>query len=163
MKIIFLDIDGVLNHAGTEDHAPGGCIGVDSKCVKALRLIVEATGAKIVLTSTWKEEWSPYWERCSPDAVYLMRELAKEGLTIFSKTVDDIVHRGTGIMAWLSCFGDDVGGVSDWVVLDDDIFIGYNQYTGLMSRLVKTAFGGGGLTEAHAARAIQILNGEVTE
>ena len=164
MKVIFLDIDGVLNCSTTEDHAPGGAIGIERRCVKALRLIVEATGAKIVLTSTWKEEWSPYYERCSPDVIYLMQELAKEGLTIFSKTEDDIKHRGKGISDWLACFGPDVSGdVPDWVVLDDEVFIDYNEYTYVMSHLVKTAYGGGGLTDELATRAIQILNGEVVE
>lgn len=163
MKVIFLDIDGVLNCATTEDHAPGGAIGIERRCVKALRLIVEATGAKIVLTSTWKSEWSPYWERCSPDMVYLMRELAKEGLTIFSKTEDDIKHRGKGIDDWLRCFGPDVGSnVTDWVVLDDEVFIDFLQYPDIVPRLVQTSFGGDGLTEELAARAIRILIGEPT-
>lgn len=49
MKLVFLDIDGVLN-----DHPcwPEGPELMHSQCQK-LQLIIERTGAKIVLTSTW--------------------------------------------------------------------------------------------------------------
>lgn len=153
MKVIFLDVDGVLNCASTEDRAPSYCIGVESRCVKALRRIVEATGAKIVLTSTWKEEWWSQTGMITSDFAYLMQELAKEGLSLFSKTEDDITHRGAGICAWLNTHE-----VSDWVVLDDEVYIDFDHYPSLMSRLIRTSYGGSGLTEELAARAIQILN-----
>lgn len=34
MKVIFLDVDGVLNFTGTEARAPGGCLGLASAPVK---------------------------------------------------------------------------------------------------------------------------------
>ena len=46
MKIIFLDIDGVLNYYGSKIF--------DTHCVDKLRHIIKETNAKIVLISTWK-------------------------------------------------------------------------------------------------------------
>ena len=54
MKVIFLDIDGVLNNEYSKTRAPSGVIGIDGDKVKRLRKIVESTGAKLVLTSSWK-------------------------------------------------------------------------------------------------------------
>lgn len=47
MKLLFLDVDGVLNKATTQ--------GVfEDSCFDALRYIIENTGARIVLSSTWR-------------------------------------------------------------------------------------------------------------
>lgn len=60
-KIIFLDIDGVMNNCGQDSAArtPAdpelGIIGVDPKFVAILNRIVEATGATIILSSTWRQ------------------------------------------------------------------------------------------------------------
>ena len=59
MKVIFLDVDGVLNCQKTEAKCRG-FIGVDSKKVKLLKKIVDATDAKIVLSSSWKIGWWKY-------------------------------------------------------------------------------------------------------
>ena len=47
MKIIFLDIDGVLNYNGSQI--------IDEVCLSNLRYIVKETDARIVIISTWKE------------------------------------------------------------------------------------------------------------
>jgi len=52
MKIIFLDIDGVLN--GHEWCHTGEGPRIDSQCARYLEIIVERTGAKIVLISSWR-------------------------------------------------------------------------------------------------------------
>ena len=67
MKVIFLDIDGVLNYATTAARAPCGCIGIAEPAVRNLKKIIDATGAKIVLTSTWKSEWNIDADKCTPD------------------------------------------------------------------------------------------------
>lgn len=47
MKIIFLDIDGVLNrHGDGKDFEP--------ECVANLNRVLTATGAKLVISSTWR-------------------------------------------------------------------------------------------------------------
>lgn len=142
MKVIFLDVDGVLNFMATEARAPSGCLGVASAPVKQLRNIVKATGAYIVLTSTWKDEWEFDEEKCSPDGQYLVRKLKREGLHILDKTRDKILDRGHGIRDWL----DRHPGTDRWVVLDDDIFADYEE-CGVMPRLVQTCLGVDGLNE----------------
>ena len=56
MKIIFLDVDGVLNSNKTED-VFRGFIGLDYSCIRLLKEIVDATSAEIVLVSRWKSRW----------------------------------------------------------------------------------------------------------
>lgn len=51
-KIIFLDVDGVLNsHAALNG---GVYCGMDPKCVLALNYLLEKTEAKVVLSSAWR-------------------------------------------------------------------------------------------------------------
>ena len=54
MKLVFLDVDGVLNHQhfGEDEQSK---FGFDKKCVNALRYILACVpDAKIVITSAWK-------------------------------------------------------------------------------------------------------------
>ena len=41
MKIIFLDVDGVLNYRGCKARSATGCLGVDDGKVKLLRQIID--------------------------------------------------------------------------------------------------------------------------
>src|SRR5260370_6892656 len=55
MKIIFLDVDGVLNHSGTEGwKTTKDAFVLDDECLKQLSRILISTDAKIVLSSTWR-------------------------------------------------------------------------------------------------------------
>jgi histidinol phosphatase-like enzyme len=53
MKIIFLDIDGVLNSAATPNPRKFPFI-VDKKLRARLERLLKRTGAKVVLTSNWR-------------------------------------------------------------------------------------------------------------
>lgn len=56
-KIIFLDIDGVLNRLGTDRRTRvrfRGFIGMDPELVERFNKLVETTGASVVLSSTWR-------------------------------------------------------------------------------------------------------------
>jgi len=53
MKVIFLDIDGVLNCSKT--HNPRNLpYVIDPKLLKRFERLLERTGAKVVLSSTWR-------------------------------------------------------------------------------------------------------------
>jgi len=62
MKIVFLDIDGVLNSRNklielynkTGKPHSGTSFPFDEKCLENLKKLVEETNAKIVITSTWR-------------------------------------------------------------------------------------------------------------
>ena len=63
MKVIFLDIDGVLNYTQwyTNDRNPGNINGeegdLDPLCVNRIINICNNTGAKVVISSDWRISW----------------------------------------------------------------------------------------------------------
>lgn len=155
VKLIFLDIDGVLVNRDSfrlPRTAHGGykatfCTAHPS-CVEQLNRIVEATGARVVLSSVWRLH-----------GVRVMREVfAKWGVNakIVGRTPDLrstaetilTVQRGDEINAWLS----KREGVDRFVIIDDDA-----DMNGLSDRLVQTQFEPG-LTVADADRVIAMLN-----
>jgi hypothetical protein len=156
MKVIFLDVDGVLNCI--ESKSRQGCyIGIDDIRVKRLKEIVDKTGARIVLTSTWKLGWEVTDKECMKEGgKYLDRKMKRQNLTILDKTYDQGWNRGFGITHYLNTH--DVG---TWVVLDDEIFKDY-EAEGILPHLVKTNFydENGGIQEEHVKKAIELLNKE---
>lgn len=153
MKVIFLDIDGVLNCQASGAQHRGG-IGIEPENVKHLAHIVENTGAVIVLTSTWKLHWSKNKDNQHPSGAYVDQMLSEFGLTVLDKTPLGVSQRGAGIQKYL-----EEHSVDSWVVLDDEIFPDFEQY-GILSRLVKSSFYKEGLTHELSQEAIKILNGE---
>ena len=153
MKIIFLDIDGVLNCQSSKSRCQ--CfIGIDNKKVKTLRKIVEATNSKIVLCSSWKSEWEHNKNEQKELANYLDRKLNRENLFILDKTNDNGWNRGQGIIDWMKNKS-----IESFVIIDDEIFEDYEPL-GLIDKLVKTSFydNNGGLQEEHVKLVIKILN-----
>lgn len=155
MKIVFLDIDGVLNCEGSRSRCVG-YRGIDDKKVENLAKIVKATGAEIVLISTWKEEWRKTDKsRQGILANYLDRKMKKQGLSVLDKTRDYIgerhLSRGEGILDYLMR-----NEAESYVILDDYQF-DYDA-CGLTDNYVKTDNYNGGLTEELAKKAIEILN-----
>jgi hypothetical protein len=143
----------VLNSNDTED-VFRGYIGLDYSGIKLLREIVDATGAEIVLVSSWKSRWYKDHKDCQDNlANYLDERLAEEGLKIVDKTEGSSFDRGAGIVKWLSKHS-----VESWIVLDDEIFPDYEE-CGIMPHLVKTSFYNGGLKDKHVEMAIDMLNG----
>ena len=159
MKFIFLDIDGVLNCSDTKVKSPTGCIGIDFDKVALLKQIVEETGAKIILTSTWKTDWfiTDNLNDLNKDGRYLYDCLSDQGLGILDKTVDYAwSKRGQGILDFLK------GAYCEsFVILDDGLFdfieLGLDRY------IVRTNHFKDGLTKYHVEKAINILNSEVNK
>ena len=159
LKIIFLDIDGVLNDRQSKSRCRG-FIGIDDDKVKRLWEIVTATNAKIVLCSSWKSGWELQDKDSQNElANYLDRKLKREGLFLIDKTKDSGSDRGNGIIKWL-----ETKNVSSWIVLDDEIFSDYEE-CGIIPYLIKTSFycERGGLQPEHVDKAIQLLRGVVNE
>lgn len=155
MKLIFLDVDGVLNCHYTET-AILGYIGIDPELVKQLKRIVDATGAKIILISSWKDFLS---EDCKEGAHimgdYLLERLRKEHLYIYGKVDCNTCNRGSKISEYLA----GRKGIDGFVILDDTD----SDYleSGMKDHHVQTDMHSvhGGLQEEHVKRAIRILNG----
>ena len=159
-KIIFLDVDGVLNCNSTKDLC-GYYIGIEDHKVDLLKKIVDATGAKIVLVSSWKECWykgALLKERQDDSADYLDAKLAKASLTIFDKTEDRGFNRGDGIKEYIRRLEWEGVKVGSFVILDDEMF-DYKEMK-LTKNLIQTSYTGGGLKEKHVEHAIAILGGK---
>ena len=80
MKIIFLDIDGVLTHT---DYLNWQTRHIDPERVRFLAKIVELTDAQIVLTSTWKDGYDRQSGKKDDYYVVLEHVLAEHDLKIY--------------------------------------------------------------------------------
>ena len=121
--------------------------------------VVGATGAEIVLISTWKNNWKKIEkDKFKQDALadYLDRKFKKHGLEVYDKTSDSFdgmyFSRGESILDFIYR-----NNVAEYVILDDIQF----DYDGcnLTDNFVKTD-ATVGLTQENAVRAIKILNRE---
>lgn len=138
MKVIFLDIDGVLNDAPTiiekDNDLPA------EPHLSCLKQIVDATGAEIVLSSTW---------RLFPQSRNDVRNKLKTvGLQFIDKT-KELRDRDTEIREWLSRHPE----VTNYVILDDEVEFSSE----LTAHQVITTFHEG-LLEKHVPYAIEVLN-----
>ena len=163
VKIVFLDIDGVLNYEDSTSRN-GLYLGIDEKRLRQLKRIVRATGAKIVLTSTWRIFYNlDTKEQTEQTGKYLANKFRRAHLKVYGKTPDIYwAHRGDEIKAWLEEHTE----VDQFVILDDEMFNGYEKYN-YMQHFIKTIYRTenewAGLTPYLANRAIDILNGNLPE
>ena len=161
MKVIFLDIDGVLNsekffgvesqpfryqkalsEKKSEDEI-SVIINIDPNAVAWVNYIVSKTGAEVVISSTWRSDYNiPFKMRYAG----LLKPIY--GITPFSKDR----HRGTEIQEWLN----DHSEVTHYVILDDDNDMLEEQ----LNNFVQTDWLEG-LNEECADKAVEILNKEL--
>lgn len=159
MKVILLDVDGVLNCWGTRERILG-LVGIEDRLVKRLARIVAFTGAEIWLISSWKNSWVCHDEL----GTYLDVKLAGYGLRIAGMIDYDVdpEKRGYEVMLWLyewsrdNWKGEDI---ESFVILDDEWF-DYSDWSPLKGRVVKTEFyeKDGGLKDLDVEQAVKILN-----
>lgn len=123
VKVIFLNIDGVLNTPASTSRCSipeekREIIGIDSSKLKKLKKIIADTGAIIVLTSSWKYGWERFKkDKQKSQANYMDRKFDKYGLRIYDKTPDS---DSKGIKEWLQNNFDKDEKVN-WIVIDDEI------------------------------------------
>ena len=155
MKVIFLDIDGVLNSRIYDRQRNWNeQTGIDETRLLLVKEIVEATGAEIVLSSTWRESWEQDISLCGKDGVYINEIFAKYGLKVYDKTpnLGLYAERNEEIDAWLA---ETKENIESFVIIDDYAF----DWGELSVRFVKTNPKLGlGLEEKHVRKAIEILN-----
>lgn len=151
MKVIFLDVDGVLNSKDwLENNRVRKENSVNPEKVKLLAKIVKNTNATVVLSSTW---------RCIPEHpmyMYLTDILGQNGIKIHSLTPKLGGNRPKEIKAWIDKQSEEIRFIS----LDDDFSEDDYRKYGIEYCLVKTSFYGenGGLQRNHVEMAIKILN-----
>ena len=152
MKIIFLDIDGVLNHEEWYDKVVTSKIkpinqDLDPSSIGKINRIISLTDAKIVLSSSWRVD-----SNCSTT-------LYKSGLfkdSIIDKTPyirhDENHMRGFEIQKWL----DETGyKISSYVIIDDD----KDMLDSQMNNFIQTSRWTG-ITDEDVDNCIKILNNE---
>lgn len=132
MKIIFLDVDGVLNsdeymHRVIHSNITGVEREIDIEKVRLLKQAVNKTGAKIVMTSSIRHT------QLGGKVIELLQ---REGMVV-DKTPFMNEARGEEIKAWIR----ENGNVEDFVILDDEVFKSYDDT--LMAKLIKISDGNG--------------------
>ena len=151
MKILFLDVDGVLNN---DDWAwemfnkyrievYRNNILYQPHLVQ-LRRIINETGAKIVISSSWRKIPSAYAD--------LKRWLQMYGMEVYGETPYVGGIRGDDIEAWFK--RNENEDIETYAILDDDTDMG--QHYG---HLINT-FYMEGLTQEMADKCIAMLNGQ---
>jgi len=151
MKVIFLDIDGVLNSEQfyiDRDHSPKAkkmwtkTSHIDAKAVDILNQITNKTDAKIVVSSAWRVG------RTTEELQILLKSVGVTGEVIDrTKATSFDGIRGEEIQEWISRNKCD-----SFVILDDESDMG-----DLMHRLIKTDWKIGLLPE-HVQQVIELFN-----
>lgn len=154
MKVIFLDIDGVLNFNGCRDKI-GGIYFVNDNKIKLLKEIIDRTNAKIVLSSTWRFGWfdRDYGMNTvhAEDFTKLEEKLKEFGIEFLSRTPrTQDRYRGNEIKQWLDKWGGEA--VEKFIIIDDD-----TDMKPYMDRLIQTSFKNGLMTK-NVERAVKLLN-----
>lgn len=158
-KIIFLDVDGVLNSKYTfkdnheyrkffirnmndsiEDEIIYIMLDIDLDKVFMIRDVCNLTGAKVVVSSSWRRS---RW--------YILLEeiLTNLGIPIVGVTPFISNNRGDEIRKYL-----EDNEVDDFVILDDEIFRDFKE---LENYLIKTSFYEDGLTDEISKEVVRVL------
>ncbi len=150
-RYVVLDLDGVLNsgrYFSSWKPSASGLVTIDDwyemldpAAVARLEAIVQKSGAKVVISSTW---------RMHKTVEQLATDLREHGFTgrVVGATPELRGGRGVEIQAWMDACGVTAEQI---VILDDD-----SDMLHLRPRLVKTTHDEG-LTDAHVTEALRLL------
>lgn len=158
MKLIALDIDGVLNASFTKERLDGFIFVSDCK-IELLKQLVDRTGAKVLLTSTWRHGWADLDAgldtRDAKHFVALRDKLLEFGIELMDYTPitnGAMNHRGEEIDMWMKSWEGEP--IESMVLLDDLNGCYLRPYS---SRLVRMSFTKG-LLQKHVDLAVKMLN-----
>lgn len=147
LKIVFLDIDGVLNSSpflaqrrAASSHREAALLAIDPLAVGRLDMLVRSSSAKVVVSSAWRHAYSS-----EQIGAFLMHH----GFTgeVIDSTPTLHVGRGYEIREWLIR----QPAVESFVILDD-----IKEMAPLQYALVNTS-SDTGLLDVHVDRALKIL------
>lgn len=154
MKLLFLDIDGVLN--GHEKNEAEVC-GIKPECASQLNRIIEQTDCKLVISSAWRYlihsgvmNTVGFERMLNTHGVRVYKRIA--GVTRPDANLSDKHERGKQIRDWVN--GTHRSEIERYAVVDDDDELGIPEAG---HPFVKTD-GKVGLTEADADRLIALLS-----
>ena len=150
MKVIFLDFDGVITIP------PKWYLQAD--LIKNVKKIVDETGAKIVVSSSWRREnvketindMIGKTKRCPRNKMlYWLIDNIYDVTSWFSDKKYNGTGRGGEIQTWLDKHPE----VDNYVIIDDD----GDMFDEQLYHFVQTNYEDG-LTEVETKRAIKVLN-----
>lgn len=152
IKVIFLDIDGVLR--------PATQSGFNKRCVGYINQLVDESGAKVVLSSTWRYNMEEV-EKQFPENGIRFEIFDVTSTFSISKyegtqswTPDYMkVPRGVEIQGWLKDFNSMEQYVESYVIIDDNSDILLTQLPHYV-KVDQTK----GLTKQNLKDSIQVLN-----
>lgn len=159
IKVILLDVDGVLNCEWCKVKIDGFHFVMDEK-LKLLKQLAERTKAEIVLSSTWRFGWDYMNADIPENDVFRQREirhflaLREFGLEFLDYTPvinESMNHRGEEIDRWLREWKGNP--VESFVILDD---LNGKYLRPHANRLVRTSIRNG-LEQKHVELAVKIL------
>jgi hypothetical protein len=173
MKLIFLDIDGVLALTHKDRDEYGALF--HPEFVENLKSIIDATGAKIVISSTWRASGLEIMQE-----MWIKRELPGEVIAITPHSLHRF--RGLEIKEYLSNnmqfhrinYSKEVqktyietSKCKNYIILDDDSDMTYNQREHFIKCSCNfthpDSIQGYGLTKQCAEQAIKILNTDIVD
>ncbi len=153
MKIIFLDIDGVIK----EDKQGAPFI---PESLRALKSVIDKTGAKIVMSSSWKVKYKAFvdngFKTDIADILSLFAALSENGLSVYDYTPVSNAEKPLRRPAEIREYLDRAENVEAFCIFDDRAEF---RWAELSQNLVLTLVEGAEahLTEKHAAEALKIL------
>lgn len=166
MRVLFLDIDGVLNGHEWDDEAKS--CNIRRECVKHLNRVVKETGCRIVLSSAWRYivlggdmTWKGFGYMLRTHG--LLAECGARDLIVGHTRADDLLcdpadlkadERAVQIREWLKWRNEFTPVVESFAAVDDD-----DQ--GFAAHGIPAVITDGkvGLTAADADRLIELLGG----
>lgn len=158
-KVLFLDIDGVLNNDAVMSDRRFGVTPLDHLCVQLLHEVVRATKCYVVLSSSWRD-MEMLEAKLHGDRVfefYIKTEpsefpQAKNFRHTDGSTKRLRMFRGEEIQEWLSRHPE----VKRYAIIDDDSDMLDEQKPYFVRTNTAT-----GMKKPHANRLIDILNANV--
>lgn len=171
MKIIFLDIEGVLNTNDTYEnmykrfgYSTMADVEIDKFRLEYLKTIIDRTGAKIVLSSSFRHFFRKVNDKIVPTTLKgkkLYDSFMRYGIEIYDTIPITSENREEQIKSWLLSEDD----IENFVIIDDDpiTFEELNDKLIQTSRIrknyllsfMKESFG---LCERHIEEVVDILN-----
>lgn len=148
IKVLFLDIDGVLclheyGVVNWDDNIDDYVF--DEQCCRRLKEILDATGCKLALSSSWRLQ--------KKDCLNILRQLKPFGITSadFIGGTPNLQHRGDEVMTFVEQHPE----IGTFVAVDDEDFSG-DRFPADRLALTKLERG---ITEPIKTLIIQKLNG----
>lgn len=151
MKLLFLDIDGVLNKPYIQERNSHGFLGICKEMGTRLVRIIQETQCRIILSSTWR-----MWPETKQDIVWALGEPYEKAYLDETPVLGDKWHsRCEEIAEWIKAnenIMQEVG--SNFVILDDD---DSPKWVYSLDNIVNTSYKEG-LTEEKMQEVIRKLN-----